>query len=351
MYLNTGGLGAIPRARAWRDGSTVRIRVPHVIALPPGFSRSAPRYQRGRGIGDAASLLAQEQGTVTNPYLMSPAYLATQAAALQNECQVNPQSGACIVAQMTGDIKTGYNAAADTTLNLQNWCEQNVFNHNTFGDALDTANCTGSTPKAAILSQAQQIAQTGIVNPLATSKGGSDLYGPSSGSGAGVQPIVTLTNTSRPGQPFQVGDNFSLVIRGAPGQPVSGTATQNGTSLGTSQYGTTDQSGVKSITGTMGVANVGSWSELWTVGAAGAPVLNFTVTAAPAGGGGGGGGGNSGGGGGGSTQPPAPPAPGAPVSDLLTSSVTLFGYNIPIWGLGLAVVGGGMLLANVGKGR
>jgi hypothetical protein len=92
---------------------------------------------------------------------------------------------------------------------------------------------------------------------------------------------VALQNTSRPGQAFQVGDSWLITITGTPNSPVTDTATQNGVSLGTTPYGSTDSNGNFSLTGSMASGVVGSWMEQWSVGGVPGPVLNFTVSAAP----------------------------------------------------------------------
>ena len=124
--------------------------------------------------------------------------------------------------------------------------------------------------------------------------GGSGVIGGGGGAGAstaargGGPPAVvpssaSFSNVSRPGQPFQVGDSWQLVITGTPNQPVSGSATQNGTSQGTSAFGSTDQSGQLVLSGVFAPGTVGTWRELWTVGTSPAAVLSFTVAAAAAG--------------------------------------------------------------------
>jgi hypothetical protein len=101
--------------------------------------------------------------------------------------------------------------------------------------------------------------------------------------GAPPQPTnVTLQNTSRPGQQFQVGDSWTLSITGMANSPVTDTASQNGVSLGTTPYGSTDSNGRFSLSGSMGSGTVGTWMEQWSVGGVPGPVLNFTVSAAPA---------------------------------------------------------------------
>lgn len=196
--------------------------------------------------------------------------------------------------------------------------------------------------------------------------GGGTAPPPSTVSGAGTPSGYTspasstpatasLTNTSRPGYAFQVGDSFQLVISGTPGQPVSVTATQNGRSLGTTVYGTTDPSGRLTITGTMDPSTVGNWNELWMVGAAGVPALSFSVSPAqnsqssppPAS--------SAGASSASSTPPPTgQTTPGAGSSSSSSgggsststtqtaggsSTVDVFGYSVPWWAAGLVVVG------------
>jgi hypothetical protein len=187
-----------------------------------------------------------------------------------------------------------------------------------------------------------------------------------------VPATVTFQNTSRPGQPFQVGDSWQLTIKGTANQPVSGTVSQNGKSLGTTAYGSTDSTGQLVLTGSMDSTTVGSWSELWTVGTTSAPVLTFSVSSAPtpapsgsgsSGGGssnntgssntGGGSSNNTGGsntGGGSNTTPaPAPAAATGSLSDFFTQSVTIGGVSIPMWALFAG--GGAALLLFSGGGR
>ena len=101
----------------------------------------------------------------------------------------------------------------------------------------------------------------------------------------GDRPIptsVNFQNTSRPGQSLQVGDSWKISITGMPGSPVTAASVQNGASLGTSNYGSTDSSGNFSLTGTADASTVGNWSESWAVAGVAGPTLNFTVSAAAA---------------------------------------------------------------------
>lgn len=93
--------------------------------------------------------------------------------------------------------------------------------------------------------------------------------------------VVVLSNTSRPGQAFQAGDSYRLTVTGAPNATVTGSATQNGKSLGTTEYGTTSGSGVFALTGKMEAVHIGTWSQVWRVGGVASSTLTFTVSAAP----------------------------------------------------------------------
>jgi hypothetical protein len=116
-------------------------------------------------------------------------------------------------------------------------------------------------------------------------------------SGLGAAPSFTFNKvgaspTTYPN--FSVGDSWQITVTGPPNSPVWISGSQNGIAFPTYQIGTTDSNGTYTTTGTMGTANIGSWYELWEVGAAGPPVavqqvasINFTVSAAPAPAGGG----------------------------------------------------------------
>jgi hypothetical protein len=151
---------------------------------------------------------------------------------------------------------------------------------------------------------------------------------------AGTATSAVLSNVSRPGQSFQVGDQWSLVISGDAGEAVTGSASQNGASVSSSNFGTTNESGQLTLGGTFGAGDVGTWSEVWQVGTGAAYPVSFTVSAVS------------------SSTPPAnvsqPVGPAtavtAPAVDLsfLSNSVSLFGFNIPVWGL--IAAGAGILL-------
>ena len=164
---------------------------------------------------------------------------------------------------------------------------------------------------------------------------------------------ASISNVSRPGQSFQVGDSWSLVISGRPGEAVTGAASQNGLPSSTSNMGTTDANGHLTLTGVFGAGDVGSWTENYLVGANNPfATVSFTVAAAPVQQqqqSGGGGSTSSAGGGGISTSTTAPiPATGFDLS-FLTNSISILGFNVPVWAL--IAAGGGLLLMSGGRKR
>ena len=162
---------------------------------------------------------------------------------------------------------------------------------------------------------------------------------------------ASISNVSRPGQSFQVGDSWSLVISGRPGEAVTGAASQNGLPSSTSNMGTTDANGHLTLTGVFGAGDVGSWTENYLVGANNPfATVSFTVAAAPAQQ-------QQGGSSTSQTTPPYGTAPQAPVTTIpatgfdlsfLTNSISILGFNVPVWAL--IAAGGGLLLMG-GKKR
>jgi hypothetical protein len=146
-----------------------------------------------------------------------------------------------------------------------------------------------------------------------------------------------LQNTSRPGQPLQVGDNWTLNITGPPNAAVVNTASHNGVAIGSTNYGKTDGNGNFQLTGYMSPDTVGTWYETWAVGNSSA-TLSFSVANASSSGSGGAGSGSGETGGGGATgtgdgsgaNQTAPPA---------TSSVPAFSF-MGLSGTSLLIVAG-----------
>ena len=163
-----------------------------------------------------------------------------------------------------------------------------------------------------------------------------------------IPTTATIQNISRPGQSFQVGDQWSLSINGNAGVSVTGSASQNGATVSTSQVGTTDSAGQLTLTGTFGAGDIGTWQESYLVGSGSPFSLSFSVAAAPAST-------SNGNPSTTSTISPTGTAVAAPVTtgfdlSFLTNSISILGFNVPVWAL-IAVAGGGLLLVTQEKKR
>jgi hypothetical protein len=173
--------------------------------------------------------------------------------------------------------------------------------------------------------------------------------GGSGGAGGGSSFPVSVrlvNNSGGSNSSFNVGDAWSIIVTGPPNAAVVAGATQNGSSLGSSPQGTIGSNGQLTITGTMSAAQVGNWTESWTVGGKSAGSLSFSV-AAPSGGSGGGNTGGSGGGGGnaGGGNTGGNAGGGLNLSSLLTGTAFSIGsVAVPVWGVAAAVLAGFFLM-------
>ena len=122
--------------------------------------------------------------------------------------------------------------------------------------------------------------------------GDSDSFTYDSNTGAmtgfsgtlGVSPWVSLTvSGAQSGSSYFDTDNFTVNITGAPSTPVY----VNQNNGGNFQIGTTLANGTLAVPGTWTSANVGTYTQVWSVGSTAAtPTLNFSVvgtTPTPAG--------------------------------------------------------------------
>lgn len=95
----------------------------------------------------------------------------------------------------------------------------------------------------------------------------------------GLSPAVGLYNTTRVGaQNFTVGDNFTLIALGDPGQEVTVNAIFNGVQLPAADFGTIDSTKQLFITGTMPPENAGVWREDWSIAGQLVASFNFVVS-------------------------------------------------------------------------
>ncbi len=94
-----------------------------------------------------------------------------------------------------------------------------------------------------------------------------------------VPPTISLTNLTHPNLSpnFEVGDTYRIIVTGAPNQPVSMVQTANGaTSL--QSFGSTDSSGHLTVDYVEQTNNVGSYTQVWSVGNVQAtPAVSFVV--------------------------------------------------------------------------
>lgn len=144
-----------------------------------------------------------------------------------------------------------------------------------------------------------------------------------------VTPTVRLVNSSGgSNSSFNVGDSWQITITGSPNAVVQASATQNGTSLGTTNMGTIGANGQLVLTGTFAASQVGSWTESWMVGSQSAGSISFSVGA---------GSGSSTSTGGSSST--AGGGSGVDLSTVLSGTVTVGGVSIPYWALGVGALG------------
>jgi hypothetical protein len=202
--------------------------------LPSSMQRFINYKLRPRGVGDINS---DETAIAQSPFV-TPAFLAAQAALLQNACAVGDPY-VCAAAQATGDITTGGNPSSDAVLSLTQYC-QNIQGFQTdpqcsngapTAAAVQAASAVTYTP-AQIAAQNLYAQQTGIVTGSAniSSAGGSGTQGggpvltataqpapPPAPPTTQVMPTVQNSNT--------VGTSGSASGSLLNGQPVSGAAT------------------------------------------------------------------------------------------------------------------------------
>ena len=90
---------------------------------------------------------------------------------------------------------------------------------------------------------------------------------------------ATLSVTGpQAGTTYYVGDSYTLTIRGAANAAV--TVSQNGGGQGSA--GTTNSSGVLTLSGSWGSSETGNYTQIWYVAGVAAPTLSFSIRALPA---------------------------------------------------------------------
>jgi hypothetical protein len=151
-----------------------------------------------------------------------------------------------------------------------------------------------------------------------------------SGGPQGQISIRLVNSSGGSNSAFNVGDSWQVIVSGPPNSPVTASATQNGTSLGSSPMGTIGSNGQLVLTGTMSASQVGNWTESWSVGGQSAGTISFSV-AAPSGSGSSPGGGSPAGS---SSGGGSPAGSSSSTSDFLSGSVSVGGVSVPYWALG-----------------
>jgi len=154
---------------------------------------------------------------------------------------------------------------------------------------VDSQSVTVDTPTAAPVTYTDLQLYSGAVLPDAHSPTNTPaIPGPTPAAAAApavvYTPRLTFTNTSGGSSSALVtGDYWRIAITGgAPNTPVYVTGGLNGSNAKTAA-GSTDTAGNFTLTGQVGVTEIGAWSEQWSVGSTPAGGrLTFTVTAAPA---------------------------------------------------------------------
>lgn len=178
-----------------------------------------------------------------------------------------------------GNANADINVVSDTTGQVVGYNDANS-NFTTNGPIAVGTQIVNPNTGAIVYNPAPALSQSPTGGGSATQTPGSTSNAPA--TGAPMAATVQLTNVSRPGSPLQVGDKWALKITGAPNGAVVGTATHNGISAGSTNFGNTDSTGQQTLTGQMTADTIGTWVESWTVAGGPAASLQFTVVAAPA---------------------------------------------------------------------
>ncbi len=138
-----------------------------------------------------------DQIPMANSYLNSVGFRSSEAHDYQVECAAAPNSPACQVALVTGDIATGGGTRADVALNAANYCEQNQANASIFGLPVDTGNCNGADPNATLVNQ---MTQQGQPQPSTNTGGVGSMIGFDFGSAFRKPGSTVITGDSVSGQ-------------------------------------------------------------------------------------------------------------------------------------------------------
>ena len=275
-------------------GPATRRMLAGLRGLGADVTMTSPSGLVTTGITDYVSTTASNPTTLPNfstpatyvaPTLVStpacasgPANTADSAACQQQLINANNQNLALAnSANYDVDLQNCQNAwqendaayTADGITGPANTCTENTFGLTYVGGYTDSPDTL--TPNAQQLVTGS--GPTGSITGGGTSSTGSNQP-------ASSNPTLSFTNlTSGNNSSFNVGDRWTIQITGAaPNASVTVTGGQNGASS-TATMGTTDSTGSWVYNGTMTAAQVGSWSEAWSVG--GTPIQSFTFVVQP----------------------------------------------------------------------
>lgn len=355
MYVSRG-MGAA-RSYARRPGGPVVIPIPRnrgfglIRGRGMGASGSsaatctAPNYWNG-GLNTCCAPLGTAPGDDPCSILNQPGYLAAQAADLgplgANGVPLSAGNGPG--AQELAEVAGYPNNVQTDAINC--WSNPGLTFTNSLGKQVTcpsaSVNDNGIYVSAYTPGQLAAMLAPTDTSPIPlvgnSPFAGAPVYSdPATSNPAGGSNTGSASSTSYPlsvrlvnssggsASSFNVGDSWQIIISGPPNASVQASASQNGTSLGTTTMGTIAANGQLVLTGTFTASQVGSWSESWTVGGQSAGSISFSVAAGSSNGG-------SGGTSGGNVAS-------GDISTLISGSASIAGYSVPYWALAAGVVG------------
>jgi hypothetical protein len=249
-----------PQAQAWMAA----LLMPANATTPVIYTGPPNNVPAGSNAGLVTAVLQSNLTAPGQPFQVGDTYLITVQGA--------PNQPVTMLGLLNGVI-THPAAQMGTTDATGAWTLQGVFVAANIGAHMQTwtVGSVASIPITFTVSAASAVPGTPL--PAAPP--------PATTPAVTYTPTLSLTNTSRPGQPFQVGDGFRVSITGAaPNAPVTASSVQNGATQGAVAMGSTDASGSYSTSGSMSTSSVGTWLETWTVAGVALSPIAFSVAAA-----------------------------------------------------------------------
>jgi hypothetical protein len=271
MYFSVAPMRPVPTPSVSGLGAFgLRVRLPRVVPLRSRYG-ATPRRGMGQNTGEDIINQWSQVLAPNNPFILNNPSLAQNAASqviseLQETCNDDPSDPSCSGGSPLPSLIQQANAIQAA-----------------LPPALAAAAQAGQTTPIAIPNTTTYANPGPVLAPSSSTPAQiSGSYGgpPAQPVTVSVLPVVTLSNQTNPGQPFQVGDSWILNITGAPNQSVVASANFNGSSYANNTpFGSTDSTGKFSTTGTFTSSQVGNWSEVWSVGGVPAASITFSVVA------------------------------------------------------------------------